>query len=61
VAELALSGGWIAAVLVAEDPLVSYHVGAMALGQMLTASSRCGPSIMTAIDGSKSPARCDTG
>jgi fatty acid desaturase len=36
VAELALSGGWIAAALGTEDPLVSYHVGAMAVGQMLT-------------------------
>jgi fatty acid desaturase len=35
-AELALSGGGIAAVLTWEHPLVSYHFAAMAVGQTLT-------------------------
>ena len=36
VAELALSAGAIAAILAARHPVLSYHVAAMALGQMLT-------------------------
>jgi len=36
VAELALSGTWIAAILTVRHPVLSYHVAAMALGQTLT-------------------------
>ena len=36
VAELMLSGGWIAAILAARHPALSYHIAAMALGQTLT-------------------------
>ena len=35
-AELGLTAGWIAALVVRVHPVVSYHVGAMALGQALT-------------------------
>jgi fatty acid desaturase len=36
VAELTLTGGWIAAILISGHPVVSYHVAAMALGQTLS-------------------------
>jgi fatty acid desaturase len=34
--ELALSFGWVAAVLASRDPVLGYHVAAMAVGQMLS-------------------------